>query len=195
MAARVRPEIASKVRFSSSWKIRDEIGRAVPLYAGIERLWKEGDSFQWGGPLLFADGRYNTPDGKARFSALVPNERRAPEGSFYVSTRRGKQFNSMVWRETDPLTGAARDDILISREDADRLGIDDGDPIRLTSPVGGYTGRAKIDQIKPRNLEVHWPEGNCLLSRDEIDIASREPDCNAIVRVEKVGEAVAETGA
>ena len=188
VAARVRPEIASKVRFSSSWQIRDEIGRAVPLYAGIERLGKEGDSFQWGGPLLFADGRYNTPDGKARFSALVPNERRTPEGFFYVSTRRGKQFNSMVWGQTDPLTGAARDDILISREDADRLGIDDGDPIRLTSPVGGYTGRAKIDQIKPRNLEVHWPEGNCLLSRDEIDIASRQPDSSAIVQVEKVGE-------
>ncbi len=60
--------------------------------------------------------------------------------------------------------------------------------IRLTSPAGSYTGRAKIDQIKARNLEVHWPEGNCLLSREEIERASREPDYNAIARVEKVGE-------
>jgi hypothetical protein len=30
-------------------------------------------------------------------------------------------------------------------------------------------GRAKIDQIK-----VHWPEGSCLLLREEFDIASRD---------------------
>jgi len=35
----------------------------------------------------------------------------------YVSTRRGRQFNSMVYERTDPLTGAARDEILVSRED------------------------------------------------------------------------------
>lgn len=33
-------------------------------------------------------------------------------------------------------------------------------------------------------------EGSCLLSREELDIASREPDYNAIVRLEKVVEAV-----
>jgi anaerobic selenocysteine-containing dehydrogenase len=105
---------------------------------------------------------------------------------FYVSTRRGKQFNSMVQRAVDPLTGASRDSILISREDADRLDIADGGSIRLLSNVGSYSGRARIDQIKPGNLEVHWPEGNCLLSREEMDIASREPDYNAIVKVERV---------
>ena len=123
------------------------------------------------------------------FSAVTPKERRAPKGMFYVSTRRGKQFNSMVQRAIDPLTGASRDNILISREDVQRLGIADGDPIRLLSNAGSYFGRAKIDQMKPGNLEVHWPEGSCLLSREEIDIASREPDYNAIVRVEKVAKA------
>lgn len=43
--------------------------------------------------------------------------------------------------------------------------------------------------MKLGNLDVHWPEGSCLLLREEIDIASREPDYNAIVRVEKVAEA------
>jgi hypothetical protein len=69
------------------------------------------------------------------------------------------------------------------------MGIADGDPIRLFSNVGSYFDRARIDQMKPGNLDVHWPEGSCLLSREEIDIASREPDYNAIVRVEKVAEA------
>ncbi|HSX78955.1 MAG TPA: molybdopterin-dependent oxidoreductase, partial [Candidatus Saccharimonadia bacterium] len=46
VAARVRPELADKIRFTSSQQIRDEIGKAIPLYAGIERLSREGDNFQ-----------------------------------------------------------------------------------------------------------------------------------------------------
>jgi anaerobic selenocysteine-containing dehydrogenase len=116
----------------------------------------------------------------------VPPARRAPAGAFYVSTRRGKQFNSMVQREKDPLTGARREDVLLSPEDAARLGLRDGDAVRLRSRAGTFTGRARVDRIKPGNLEVHWPEGNGLLSREEIDLASREPDYNAIVTLERV---------
>jgi molybdopterin-dependent oxidoreductase alpha subunit len=187
VAARVRPERARSVRFASSAAIREEIARTIPLYAGIERLQRQGDSLQWGGPRLFADGRFHTADGKARFSAVTPPERRATEGRLYVSTRRGKQFNSMVQHRVDPLTGAARDDVLISAEDAARLRIANGDRIRLTSAVGHFEGRARIDAIKAGNLEVHWPEGNGLLSREEIDAASKEPDYNAVVQVERLG--------
>jgi molybdopterin-dependent oxidoreductase alpha subunit len=183
VASRVRPERAA--RFASSAQIRDEIARTVPLYAGVETLGRQGDQVQWGGARLFTEA-FATPDGKARFSAVEPPERSAPDGSFYVSTRRGKQFNSMVQHDVDPLTGAAREDVLMAREDAERLGVQDGDAIRLRSPCGTYEGRARIDAIKPRNLEVHWPEGNVLLSREEIDRLSREPDYNAVVTVERL---------
>ena len=185
VAERVRRELAGKVRFGSSQEIRDEIGRAVPLYAGIESLGKEGDDVQWGGPRLYADGRFATPDGKAHFAVPTPRQRGAPVGAFYVSTRRGKQFNSMVQRDSDPLTGAARDDVLVSEQDAARLGLAAGDEVVLVSGVGRYRGRVRIDSIKPGNLEVHWPEGNVLLSREEIDAASHEPDYNAVVRIER----------
>jgi predicted molibdopterin-dependent oxidoreductase YjgC len=185
VAARVRPELADKVRFASSQQIRNEIGRAIPLYAGVERLTKEGDNVQWGGPGLFTDGTFATADGKAHFSPVRLKERRALNGRFHVSTRRGKQFNSMVLRTGDPLTGALRDDILVSREDAERLSIMEGALIRLTSSTGSYVGRAKFHLIKPGNVQVHWPEGNCLLSREEIDLDSREPDYNAVVTIER----------
>jgi len=186
VAARVRPDRADAVRFRSSQQIRDEIARAVPLYAGIERLGRAGDEVQWGGERLFADGRFHTADGKAQFSVvdLPPRERKA--GAFYLSTRRGKQFNSMVQRERDPLTEAARDDVLVAAEDARRLGIATGDRVRLVSATGTLVARARLDDIKAGNLEVHWPEGNVLLCRDEIDRASREPDYNAIVSLEKL---------
>jgi len=185
VAARVRPALADKVRFASSQQIRDEIGRAVPLYAGIETLSKEGDNLQWGGQRLFANGEFATPDGKGHFSTVVLMGRRALKGMFYLSTRRGKQFNSMVQRTIDPLTGASRDDILVSQEDAERMGMTEGELIRLTSSTGSFVGHVKIQQIKPGNVEVHWPEGNCLLSREEIDPSSREPDYNAFVTIER----------
>ncbi len=184
VAARVRPELAARVRFSSSQEIRAEIARAIPLYEGIEKLQREGDQMQWGGRRLFADGRFATADGKAHFSAVEPPTRQRPEGMFYLSTRRGKQFNSMVTRRRDPLNGAQREDVLMSAEDAARLGLEEGAPLRLTSSVGSLRGRVKIAPIKPGNLAAHWPEANVLLSREEIDRASREPDYNALVRAE-----------
>ena len=36
--ARAFPERAAQIRFESAQAIRDEIARAVPLYAGIETL-------------------------------------------------------------------------------------------------------------------------------------------------------------
>jgi molybdopterin-dependent oxidoreductase alpha subunit len=188
VAARVRPDLADRVRVASSQQLRDEIGRAVPLYAGIESLRAQGDEIQWGGPRLYAQGVFATPDGKAHFSAVEPPARQAPPGSFHVSTRRGKQFNSMVQHQRDPLNGARREDVLISPEDAARLGLADGDPLRLRSRSGAYEGRARLAPIKPGNLEVHWPEGNVLLTRDAADPLSHEPDYNAVVTIERVSQ-------
>jgi predicted molibdopterin-dependent oxidoreductase YjgC len=183
VASRVAPGRAA--RFASASAIREEIARAVPLYAGIERLRQEGDSMQWGGERLFEGGRFDTPDGLARFSAAPAVAGPPPAGSFRVSTRRGKQFNSMVQQETDPLTRASRRDVLISIEDAARLGLADGDAVRLTSSHGSYEARVKRDNIKPGNLQVHWPEGNALVPK-EIDPVSGEPDYNAVVNLRKL---------
>ena len=181
--ARAKPEVAGAVRFRDTAAIRAEIAQAVPLYEGIERLAVKGDQVQWGGRTLYADGRFATPDGKARFAPVVPRGRSRQDRTFFVSTRRGKQFNSMVQKDVDPLTGAARDSILMSADDAARLGLSDGAPIRLSSPHGSYEGRVFRAPIKPGNLEVHWPEGNTLLG-PEIDPDSMEPDYNAVVTIE-----------
>ena len=186
VAARARPELAALAGLESAQAIRQEIARAVPLYAGIERLERQGDAVQWGGVRLFEDHRFATPDGRARFGSVgVPPMTRTP-GELAVSTRRGKQFNSMVHRDTDPLTGARRDDILISDEDLERLGLADGLRVRLRSTSGSFEGRLRRAPIKPGNLEVHWPEGNVLLAGDRVDPDSLEPDYNAAVTIEPV---------
>jgi len=186
VCARVRPEEVEKIRFRSTAEIRSEIARAVPLYAGIEKLSKQGDQLQWGGEALYGDGRFATPDGKAHFAPVSLPERAPRDGRFFVSTRRGKQFNSMVQRDRDPLTGADRRDVLMSASDAERLSLTEGSVIRLVSDTGEFHGRVKLAPIKSGNLEVHWPEATSLLSATEIDPESREPDYNALVRVEKM---------
>ena len=193
--ARAWPDRADRIRFPDAAAIRAEIARAVPLYAGIESLRCRGDQVQWGGQTLYADGSFATADGKAHFapvdaarpaeSAVVEADHAAdPTRTFRVSTRRGKQFNSMVQREVDPLNGAHRDDILISSEDLDRLRLREGDRVTLRARAGSFTGRLRAAPVRPGNLEVHWPEGNVLLTR-AVDCASMEPDYNAVVTLDE----------
>ena len=106
-----------------------------------------------------------------------------PDDRFRVSTRRGKQFNSMIWDERDSLTGAARDEVLISAEDVARLGLRDGQRVRLRSDVGEMEARVRTSPILARNLQVHWPEGNALIRRGRVDPRCGEPDYNAVVEV------------
>ena len=183
-ALRARPDEARAIGLSDAQSIRNEIGAAIPLYKGIESLTQKGDQVQWGGRSLYADGRFATSDGKARFarmSAAMPSS--ASPGRFLLSTRRGKQFNSMVQRDIDPVTGASRDDILISAEDLVRLGLDEGARVSLRSEFGTFSGRLRTASIRLGNLQVHWPEGNVLLSA-RVDPESVEPDYNANVIVD-----------
>jgi molybdopterin-dependent oxidoreductase alpha subunit len=58
--------------FDDTQSIRDEMSRVMPIYRGIEKLKKEGDHLQWGGPFLFKDGFASMLDNRARFTALDP---------------------------------------------------------------------------------------------------------------------------
>ena len=180
---RAWPERAAHVGLEDAAAIRREIERAVPLYAGIAELRTKGDQVQWGGRTLYANGTFATSDGKARFAPVRLGHHHPGGDRFIVSSRRGKQFNSMVQRDVDPLTGAGRDDILISAEDLARLGFSDGMPATLTSARGAFVGRLKAAPLRPGNLEVHWPEANTLLTGDLVDPDSMEPDYNAEVTI------------
>jgi molybdopterin-dependent oxidoreductase alpha subunit len=181
VARRLRPDLADALDFPDAASIRVEMARAMPAYRGVDELRAKGDWIQWGGDRLFERG-FPTPDGRARFVPLPLPETRVPEGRFYLTTRRGKQFNSMRYGERDPLTGAARDAVFMSATDAARLGLADGARVELRSDTGRLSGRVRISPVKPRTLQVHWPEANALIPR-RYDPVSGEPDYNAIVEV------------
>ncbi len=87
-------------------------------------------------------------------------------------------------RAAAPLTGAARDEVLISGEDLRTLGLARGARVTLRSDRGMFVGRLREAATRPGNLEVHWPEGNVLLAGDRGDPESLEPDYNAEVTIE-----------
>lgn len=192
IAERARPDIAHLIHFDDAQAIRNEIARAVPAYEGIQRLKQAGDQVQWGGERLCEerapDGssvtRFPTPNGRAQLS-VIELGRPTEDGKLRLSTRRGKQFNSMVHRARDPLTGASRDDLLISKLDAEELGLVEGDAVIVRSRVGQMKAKTRIAAIARGNVQVHWPEGNVLVGRGISDPECGIPDFNTEVDVER----------
>ncbi len=192
VAARVHPEKRDKIIFPNAQAIRDEIARVAPAYAGIETLRKQGDQVQYGGRILYQDGQFKTPDGKGHFTALTPPELNLPPGKFMLSTRRGKQFNSLIYAKKDTVNGVGRDALLISAQDAAALHLSEGARVLVKSDNGqSMECRAHIDNIQPRSVQAYWPECNVLVRRRTCDVASGVPDYNAIVEIEPLGAAIA----
>jgi molybdopterin-dependent oxidoreductase alpha subunit len=185
LACAVDPRADAELGCEDGPAIRADIARGVPFYAGIERLARAGDAIQWGGPHLCAEWRFPTHDGKARFRVVPLPADIAPPGAFRLSTRRGKQFNTLVYADVDPLTGASRDAVLMNPEDAARHHLASGDPVALVNAHGRFEGRVVLAPIAPGNLQVHWPEGNVVIPRGAVDATGGVPDYNACVRLER----------
>lgn len=189
LARRVRPELAATVTWPDTAAIRREIAAMVPFYEGIQHLAEKGDQFQYGGPMLCDGWRFATPDGKAHFSVPKLPRREVPKGSYVVTTRRGKQFNSMVQKDRDPLTRLQRNVIMISAADARDENVADGDEVALVNEHGRLAGRIAIVPVAPGNLQVHWPEAQVLIDRTVRSPEAGIPDYNAVVRIEKIAAA------
>jgi molybdopterin-dependent oxidoreductase alpha subunit len=185
VASRVRTDLADKFEWTDNRSLRQEIARVVPLYAGIETLADTGDQVQWGGRHLCVDGAFPTASGRGSFSVNERPSLELAEGEFTVATRRGKQFNSMILGEVDPMTGAVRDSIYIDAADAATGGFLEGDRVTLHSEIGSYTGHLKFARLPSRSLQVHWPEGNVLIPAgpSHREGPSRVPDYNAVVTI------------
>jgi predicted molibdopterin-dependent oxidoreductase YjgC len=195
LAATVYPERSQLLGCETGWKIREEIARVIPFYEGAQNLKKSGDAVQYGGPHLCAGWKFPTADGKAHFRAVplpAPKTFQNATASssvparFIVSTRRGKQFNSLVYAEIDPLNGAPRDAVLMSHEDAAELQLRQNDRVALTNEIGRFEGRIFLAPIARRNLQIHWPEGNIIIKRGLTDPAGGVPDYNTSVTVQRL---------
>jgi hypothetical protein len=106
-------------------------------------------------------------------------------GRYRLSTPRGKQFNSMVWREAAPLTGAKRDALFLSDADAAALGVAEGKG-PVVRAESGATVRARACRTDPQR------ECADVLARSQRSHRWRPPgresgvpDYNAVVEVSR----------
>ena len=187
LAAAVKPESAHLLGCEDGWKVRAEIARVVPFYEGSQHLRETGEAIQYGGPHLCIDGHFATPDGKGHLHAVELPDSTRPPGKFRVSTRRGKQFNSLIYAAIDPLTGAARDAVFMNADDAAALHLINGDPIRLRSEIGTLDGHVFLAPIARGDLQIHWPEGNVLIRSGVTDAGGGVPEYYAWAAVEARG--------
>jgi molybdopterin-dependent oxidoreductase alpha subunit len=190
LAAAVYPDRAHLLGCETGWKMREEITRVVPFYEGIQNLKATGDAIQYGGPHLCAGWKFPTADGKAHFRAVpLPSPSGSGNGKpglpFIVSTRRGKQFNSLVYAEIDPFNNAPRNAVLMNPEDASGLHLVQNDRISLTNATGRYDLHELLRQFAAEKLgaepraaervrERHSAFYLALLQRKEPELKGRQ---------------------
>ena len=186
----MRPDLAAEFGCESGDAIRAEIARVGPRATRASRRLREtGDAIQVGGARLCEGGDFPTPDGQG---ALRRGRRRTtadvPDGRFVLSTRRGKQFNSMVWKDVDPLTGAAaRRAVRRRRRRRRRSASPTAMPCSCAAHYGEIRARVHLAPIRPGNVQAFFPEANPLLAPSVREPISGVPDYNAVVEVIPVG--------
>ncbi len=174
-------------------QVLEEMGQLVPEYAGVKYRRLEGEGLQtpvWddehpGTPYLFAD---RFPRGRGRFFPLefnpaveMPNE----DYPLILTTGRVLEHwhGGTLTRHShlDDLYPAAR--LEMHPADAARLGIEDGQAVRVTSRRGAVVARAWVGQRATRGvvfLPFHFAEAAAnLLTIDALDPQAKIPEYKA----------------
>jgi len=196
--------------FKDPSRIMDEIASVTPSYGGItyERLEKE--SPQWPcptedhpGTAILHTGTFSR--GKGHF---VPLEYRPPaelpdnEYPLVLTTDRSL-FHFHTGTMTRKVRGlkvfADEELVAINPGDAESLGINDGDMVRVTSRRGEVTAKAQVTESAPKGtiaMTFHFAETPTNeLTNPALDPVSKIPEFKvAAVRVEKVERVVAQVG-
>jgi len=203
---RVVCEVSTRMGYPMHYRhpseIMDEIARLTPMFTGVsyDRL-EAPDGLQWPVP---AEGHAGTalmhretfPKGKAHFVGvdyLPPGESPTEEYPFTLVTGRILQhYNCGAQTRRTVILELVDTDVLeIAPDDAARLGLADGELVRLVSPRGSaFLPLVISERVQPGQLftSFHFPasEVNVLLS-SSADDSSKCPEYKvSVVRVERL---------
>ncbi|MCD6419732.1 MAG: formate dehydrogenase subunit alpha, partial [Synergistetes bacterium] len=190
--------------YTSTSEIMEEIASVTPIYAGIYHRRLENGGIPWpctseehpGTPILYTE-RFNHPDGKAR---IIPVEYKEPpelpdeEYPYLLSTGRWLQHfhTGTMTRRSEPIN-AYKPEVLfeINPNDGERLGVKDGEMVRVSSRRGSIKGKVKLtDRSMPGMVFIpfHFSEAAVnLLTSSEFDPVAKIPEFKvSAVKIEKV---------
>jgi molybdopterin-dependent oxidoreductase alpha subunit len=157
--------------------LRRMMADVVPGWEALSDLDHGGEEFQIAG-RTFHTPHFATSDGKARFQRpVLPETTSKPDALRLMTIRSEGQFNTVVYEEEDLYRGPKqRDVVLLHPDDMARIGLTDGQRVRVEGP-GGRMLHQRIfafDRIRPGNAAMYFPEANQLLDRG-VDASSRTP--------------------
>jgi predicted molibdopterin-dependent oxidoreductase YjgC len=191
----ILPEIARRMgrpigTYGSASDVFDEIARVAPIMAGIDYSRLEKGGIQWpcpsrdhpGTATLFLE-RFNIPDGLARLNPVdyVPQSEQADaEYPFLLNTGRilYQYHSGTMSRRSPPLVEYANQAYLLMHPaDADRLGLTDGEMVRITSRRGSILAPLRRSREVTKGelfMPFHFAEAPVnRLTRDELDPLSK----------------------
>jgi assimilatory nitrate reductase catalytic subunit len=149
----------------------------------------------------FADGRFPTPNGKARLVSVVQAAIAEPLRDWPLTLNTGRyrdQWHTMTRTGLSPKLARHREEPLveINPQDAERLGLDDDDIARVATPQGESAFRVHITEAQRRGeifTPIHWTDRQStggragLLPRPLTDPHSGQPGFKSTpARLEKV---------
>ena len=175
-------------RFRDHRTLREEIAKVVPGYGALKEIDQTRKEFQIEG-RTFHEPKFKTGDGKARFYVTSLPDFTVAEDEFRLMTLRSEgQFNTVVYEEEDLYRGNShRNVVMMSRSDADRLGVHEGERVVVQSETGRMKVSAAIVDIAEGSLAMYYPEANALVPR-KLDTRSKTPAFKSIaVRLLKDG--------
>jgi formate dehydrogenase alpha subunit len=155
-------------------EVMDEIAALTPELAGVSHARLGTRGLQWpvpapdhpGTEVLYEGGRFRTPSGRARLQLVEwvpPGEAPSEEFPLVLITGRAlAHYNSgTMTRRTENVRLHPEDLLEVHAQDAERLGLRDGDFVEVTSARGSVQARAWItDRVAPGHvfLAFHFPE-------------------------------------
>jgi assimilatory nitrate reductase catalytic subunit len=122
--------------------------------------------FRWGGDRPFADGRYSTPDGRARLVPVAQKPLQAPLARWPLTLNTGRyrdQWHTMTRTGLSPKLARHREEPLVEvhPDDADELGMSDGGLARVETPQGDSIYRVLLTDAQRRGeifTPIHWTD-------------------------------------
>jgi predicted molibdopterin-dependent oxidoreductase YjgC len=197
---------AAGFAFSNPEQIMAEIAELTPSYRGISYSRLENGGLQWpcpapehpGTPFLHTE-RFATPDGKGRFLPLQyrpPAELPDDDYPWLLTTDRSL-FHYHTGSMTRRVEGLEKLDgcelLRIHPQDAARLGITDGQKVRVLSRRGEVTVQARVTEVcSPGTVSMtfHFAETPTnVLTHAALDPVAKIPETKVCaVRIEKCAE-------
>ena len=169
-------------------ELRRAIADVVPGFGAMARIDETRAEFTIAG-RTFAEARFPTPDGRARFHPTpLPDFAPGPGELRLMTVRSEGQFNTVVYEDEDLYRGNRRRDVvMMAAADAARLGVAEGERVVVETEAGALEVTVAIVGIRAGSIAMYYPEANALVPR-RLDERSKTPAFKSVIaRVRPVG--------